>query len=93
MTSVGGREQSLRQYKAEMVRSLLAIIAHAPIKSKMGIHVYGGEDVGICVGRRVEDGRKRRINGLTNTQISVDDDAGRVSEELVEVPLPRSSAF
>ena len=59
----------------------------------MGIHVYEGEDVGSCVGRGVEGRRKRRIDRLTDAQISVDDDAGRVSAWPFEVALPRSSAF
>ena len=76
-----------------MIRSLLAIIAHAPIKAKMGVHAYEGKDVGSCVGRRVEGRRKRRMNRLTDAQISVDDDAGLVSDWPFEAALPRSSAF
>ena len=58
----------------------------------MGLYVYEGADGGSYVGRRVEGGRKRRINRLTDAQSPVDD-AGRVSEQPVEVPLLHNSAF
>ena len=73
--------------------SLPAIVGHALMKAKMGLHVYEGANGGSHVGRRVKGGRKRQMNRLTDAQSPVDDDAGRVSEQPVEVPLLHNSAF